>query len=251
MLVEPMGWAALSLFGSQFFIVLARLSLVIFMLPGIGEQVIPVRVRVLVLLSLSLAFTSMGIVTPVPILPLGGFLSVIVGEIAIGFCLGVSLRLAIWILSIVGSVVAQSIGLAQFLGVGLETEAQTLTSNLLGMAGAAILLTANYHVSAFESFVRLYGQVPMGGYGLIELSALIEAFFAAFNFALNLAWPFVTVSLIYNISLGFINKAMPQLMVAFVGAPFMVGAGVFILTVSVTSLLLVWKDRLPDFVPWM
>ena len=42
---------------------------------------------------------------------------------------------------------------------------------------------------------------------------------ASFALALSLAAPFVIASLLYNVALGVINKAMPQLMVAFVGAP--------------------------------
>lgn len=250
-MLELMDPAALAVIGSQFFIVVARLSFVIFLLPGLGEQMIPIRVRVMILIALSVAFTSIGMVAPVSLSPLSGFVAVMAGEIAVGFVLGVSLRLAIWILGITGTVVAQSIGLAQFMGVGLETEAQTIFANMLSLAGAALLLTANYHVSAFQSFAMLYGVLPVGGYTLLDLSAFTDLVFAAFNFGVSLAWPFVTVSLIYNISLGFINKAMPQLMVAFVGAPFMVGAGLFILFVSIVSIMLAWQERLPSFVPWM
>lgn len=250
-MLEYMGPAALAIIGSQFFIVVARLSFVVFLLPGLGEQMVPVRVRVMILIALSAAFTSIGMVSPVSMDPLSGYLALLVGEIGIGFALGVSLRLSIWILGIAGTVIAQAIGLAQFMGVGLETEAQTIFANMLSLAGAALLLTANYHVSAVQSFAMLYAELPVGGYMLLDLSAFTDLVFAAFNFGVTLAWPFVTVSLIYNISLGFINKAMPQLMVAFVGAPFMVGAGLFILTVSIISIMLAWQERLYQFVPWM
>ena len=42
---------------------------------------------------------------------------------------------------------------------------------------------------------------------------------AAFALALGLAAPFVIAAVLYNLALGVINKAMPQLMVALVGAP--------------------------------
>jgi len=40
-------------------------------------------------------------------------------------------------------------------------------------------------------------------------------------------------------------------MVAFVGAPFMVGAGTMMLALSVAGLLIAWKDRAMQVVGWM
>jgi len=173
------------------------------------------------------------------------------GEIFIGFVLGVSLRIAIWLLSIVGAIVAQSIGLSQFLGVALDNEAQTITANILSMAGVALLLTMNYHVEAFVALLGLYSDIPVGGYELLNQSFYLKSIFASLGFAVALAWPFVAVNLIYNICLGFINKALPQLMVAFVGAPFLVGAGLFMLAISIMSLLIVWADHVVDLVGWI
>ena len=173
------------------------------------------------------------------------------GDVLIGLFLGVSLRLVIWMLTIAGAIIAQSIGLAQFLGVALEHEAQTITANMLSMAGAAILLTADYHVSVFVSLLNLYSQIPVGGQDVMDQAFFIDSIYSALGFAALLAWPFVAVNLIYNVCLGFIHKALPQMMVAFVGAPFMVGAGLFMLAVSIASLLFVWKDRVPGLIGWL
>ncbi len=231
--------------------VLARLSFIIFFLPGIGEQVIPIRVRLMALLTLSAAIASNRIAAIEWDMPLGDFLALLATELTIGFLVGSLLRILIWMLTIVGSVIAQSIGLSQFLGVALDNEAQTLTSNLLSLTGAAILLTANFHIGAIAGFVGLYQEVPPGMIAAIDRSFIIQAFTSALGYALLLAWPFVVASLLYNLSLGFINKAMPQLMVAFVGAPFMVGAGTIFLVVSISAIIVAWSDRIPLIVGWM
>lgn len=242
----PLGmWAA------AFVLIVARLSFIVFLMPGIGEQVIPTRVRLMLILGLAIAIRSTGVDVSIPFDPFSGYLLALISEVFIGFILGVSLRVVIWMLSIAGAVIAQSIGLAQFLGVALEHEAQTITANLLSMAGAVILLTANYHVEVFVSLIDLYAEVPVGLVSSLDQAFFIEGIFAAFGIAVSLAWPFVAVNLIYNICLGFINKALPQLMVAFVGAPFMVGAGMFLLAVSVVSFLLAWKSLIPDLIGWL
>lgn len=235
----------------MFIVIVSRLSLVIFLMPGIGEQVVPANIRVLLILGISTAFAGSGVVGPVSFTPISGFLAVVFAELWISFMLGISLRLVIWILSIVGSVVAQTVGLAQFIGVALQFEAQTITANLLAMAGATLLLSVNYHVVALASLLELYEIVPVGAYRSLDSGFIIDGFFAGFRLAVTLAWPFVAVNLIYNICLGFINKALPQLMVAFVGAPFMVGAGLLFLTVSIAGLLNVWQSHLPQLIGWI
>lgn len=234
-----------------FMTVIARLSFVVFMMPGIGDQVISARTRLFVLLGMAAAIASTGVVA-VPVAPKIGDLVLLLGsEVIIGLGLGALLRLSVWMLTIAGTVIAQSIGLAQFLGVALEHEAQTITANLLSLAGATVLLTANYHVAAVDGLMRLYTEIPLGEVAEVSWPLIFDSFYSAMGFALMLAWPFVAANLLYNICLGFINKALPSLMVAFVGAPFMVGAGVMLLAVTVAGLLIVWKDRALQVVGWL
>jgi flagellar biosynthetic protein FliR len=220
-------------------------------MPGIGEQVIPARARAFVLIGVALAMTTSGFIAAPATTDITGLFGLLVTEIFIGFALGTMLRVTIWMLTIAGSVIAQSIGLSQFLAPALEHEAQTLTANLLSMAGAAVLLSANFHVEVIVSLLRLYTDIPLGALTLLSGPMLAQSFFSAFGFALLLAWPFVAINLLYNICLGFINKALPSLMVAFVGAPFMVGAGTMLLAVSIAGLLIAWKDRAMQLVGWM
>ena len=55
------------------------------------------------------------------------------------------------------------------------------------------------------------------------------------------------MSVLYNLALGAINKAMPQLMVAFVGAPVITAGGLLILCISSPLILTVWLDALDTF----
>lgn len=234
-----------------FIVAAARLSFVVFLMPGVGEQSVPVQFRALLLVALSAAFAGAGVIDAPAMTPLPDFLLLLGGELSIGLFLGVSLRLAIWMLMIAGSIIAQSMGLAQFLGVALEQESQTIAANLLSFAGAAILLSANFHVMAVASLLDLYQSVPVGGWSLIDKAYFTQTGFSVFNFAVLLSWPFVLVNLLYYICMGFINRALPSLMVAFVGAPFMVGAGIILLSITVTGLLIVWEGRVFQIVGWM
>lgn len=241
----------LSYWVAQFILTVARLSFVIILIPGIGEQMIPAQVRIYVLLGLSAAISGLGItnyVLPDSLTDLG---VIIITEILLSLFLGIGLRVVIWTLNIAGSVIAQAIGLAQPLGVALENESQTATANLLSMSGAALLFSMNFHVEVISSWIGLYETIPIGGTSWVTQAFLFDSIYAAFAFAVLLAWPFVAMNLLYNVCLGFINKAMPQMMVAFVGAPFLVGAGLFLLAVSIGAMLMVWQDQITRLVVWL
>lgn len=241
---------ALSAWIALVMVIVARLSFIIFFMPGIGEQTIPVQMRVMILVALSAMFSISGFVSPPPTESFASYAGVLSTEVAIGFALGVVLRVTIWMLSIAGTVISQAIGLSQLLGVALEHEQQTMTANLLSMAGAALLLSADFHIKAIASLLRLYTDVPIGALEAMNQDMLVQAFLSAFGLAIMLAWPFVAVNLLYNICLGFINKALPSLMVAFVGAPLMIGAGIILLALSIMGMLVVWEGRIPDIVVW-
>lgn len=242
---ELVAWIGL------FMLIITRLSFVIFLMPGIGEQTVPVRVRISLLLAIATAFAASRVVALPLVASPSGFLGLLLVEALIGLGLGVLLRLAIWMLSIAGTLIAQVIGLSQMLGIALETEAQTLTANMLAMAGAALLLSVDYHVTVIARLADIYGEIPVGSIGAFDPVIIFQSTFKAFGLAVLLAWPFVAINLLYNICLGFINRALPSLMVAFVGAPFMIGAGLLLLTISIVTILAVWQDRIPFIVGWL
>lgn len=235
----------------QFMLTVARLSFVIILIPGLGERVIPAQVRIMILLALSAAISGLGITAYEMPTQTADFMFVMLTEVLLSLFLGIGLRVIIWVLGIAGAVIAQSIGLSQFLGVALEDEAQTATANLLTMAGAALLFSMDFHVQVITSWIGLYETVPIGSVSWSGQAYLFDSIYAAFAFAIMLSWPFVAMNLLYNICLGFINKAMPQMMVAFVGAPFLVGAGLFLLAVSIGALLMVWQERIMQLIVWL
>ena len=93
-----------------------------------------------------------------------------------------------------------------------------------------------------EALVLSYGFLPFGAFpGGAEVSPWgIAAVAQAFALGFTLAAPFLLVSTLYNLTLGVINKAMPQLMVAFVGAPLITFGAVAILMLCAPLMLSVW-----------
>ena len=231
----------------HFFIVFLRTSAVVSVLPAFGERSVPMRVK----LVLALAFTL--IVAPaVPTVPAPTTLieaaGIIAGEIIVGLAFGLAIRLFVLALQTAGSIAAQSTSLAQLLG-GAAAEPIPAMGYILVVAGLALAVTLGLHVRAAELIVYTYTLFPVGALpeGQILAAWGLQQVSHAFRLAFTLAAPFVIASMIYNLTLGVINRAMPQLMVAFVGAPVTTFGGLLVLFFAAPTMLQAWHTALSAF----
>ena len=216
-------------------------------LPAFGERGVPLRVR----LAMAVAFTA--IVAPavgaVP-QPVGviDYAALALLETSIGIGLGFSLRLFILALQTGGTIAAQSTSLSQILGAA-NADPSPAMGHLLVVGGLALAVMTGLHVRAAEFLLLSYDIFPIGlRPEARSVSAWgVDRIVDAFSLAFLLAAPFVIASFIYNLALGVINRAMPQLMVAFVGAPAITWGGMVLLMVTAPVLLTVWLRHLHGF----
>lgn len=231
-------------------IVFLRIGAMMFLLPAFGELLIPARVR----LGIAFAFTA--VVLPavsadvLPLVRSGHSLLAILGtETAIGLVLGFVVRLFVMVLQIAGTMAAQATSLSQILGdAGIEP--QPAMGQLLTVSGLALAVAAGLHIRFAELMVHSYAVFPPGLVPGAELVSQwgVERVAAAFSLAFSLAAPFTIAAFVYNLALGVINRAMPQLMVTFVGAPAITLGGLMLLLVTAPILLGLWHQGLTDWV---
>ncbi len=170
-------------------------------------------------------------------------------EIAVGVMLGIGIRLFILALQTAGSIAAQSTSLAQILG-GSMAEPVPAMGHILVVGGFALAVMAGLHVRVAEMVILSYDMLPMGRLpnGADVSDWGVNQIRRAFELAFTLAAPFVILSVLYNVALGVINKAMPQLMVAFVGAPVITAGGLMLLALCAPLLLATWLGALNSFI---
>lgn len=233
-LAEGVAWAAVLVF--------LRIGAVVALMPGLGDPSVPQRIKLALIVVLTLVVTPLladrlAQAGPPPgLLPLGG-------EVLAGLILGIGLRLFIIALQTAAAMIAQATTLSQ-LFAGAAPEPQPAIGNLLSIAGIALAMSAGLHVRAAELVLVSYDILPAG----VHLSAAEAADWGLaligriFSLAFALAAPFVIASLIYNLALGAINRAMPTLMVSMVGAPALTLGGLALLAVATPVLLAAWLD---------
>ncbi|WP_230374141.1 flagellar biosynthetic protein FliR [Pontivivens ytuae] len=228
-----------------FMLVFARVSATAALLPGFGSQMIPARIK----LGVGLSFAA--IVAPlvdVGTLPrdLASLATAIGIEIVAGLVLGLSIRLLVMALQFAGAIAAQATSIAQIMGPGAMPDPLPALGALLTLAGITLALTLGLHLRAAEAMVLSYDLIPPGR---LPAAADVATWGTArvaetFALGLTLAAPFVLAALAYNIALGAINRAMPQLMVAFVGAPAITGGALLLLLVGGPLIITTWADAM-------
>jgi flagellar biosynthetic protein FliR len=117
-------------------------------------------------------------------------------------------------------------------------------SHLLVWAGLCLAVISGLHIKISEIFLASYNVLPVANFpdaGLLKGWAVAHVG-AAFALAVRLAAPFFVISFLYNVALGVINRAMPQLMVAFVGAPAITLGALVLLLIATPTGLLIWLE---------
>ena len=226
-------------------LVFLRVGAAMFLMPAFGEQVVPQRVR----LALALAFTA--VVMPAvsdSMAGVQGTLRPAAIEVLIGLALGIGMRLFIFAVQIAAAIIAQVTSLSQLFG-GSTPDPQPAIGNLLTVVALALAVLAGLHVKAASLLILSYRALPpgrfpdaadMADWGLLQVGH-------SFTLAFALAAPFVIASVVYNVALGIISKAMPQLSVILVGAPVLTAASLVLMLLAVPLMLAVWLGSFDAF----
>lgn len=228
-------------------IVFLRVSALVSVLPAFGERNVPLRVKLVAAIMFT-AIVAPAVPVGAPPADLPTIARFSLTESAVGLALGLGLRLFVLALQTAGAMAAQSTSLSQILG-GATGEPTPAFGYVLVIAGLALAVMAGLHVRAAEFLIRSYDLLPAGQFpdGRILSSWGLGLVSRAFALAFALAAPFVIASVLYNVTLGVINRAMPQLMVAFVGAPAIAFGGLFLLALSAPVILSTWSGHLTGF----
>lgn len=230
-------------------VVFLRVGAMMMAMPALGEQMIPARFKLFIALMMTTVVTPA--VAPHLDLPeptLNVFLYAIATETIAGLFMGMMLRMFVMAIQVAGAMAAQSTSLSQILGsAGMDP--LPAIGQILFMATLALLMTTGFHVKAAMFIMLSYEILPalefpnpadVAEAGAMRVSKTV-------SLAFTLAAPFVILSVLYNLTLGVINKAMPQLMVAFVGAPVITFGAMAMLLVAAPLMLTVWFEAFEAF----
>ena len=221
-------------------LVFARVGTMIMLIPALGERIVLRQGRLLLALFLTLLMLPIVPLADMPRDSISGLLRVFFSEIAIGAIFGMALRIAAAGLELAGHLIVQSLGLsfAETVDPMQGGQSSVLVQGLVIM-GIASLMAADVHHLLIAALVQSYSVFPPLGWAMNDaLGVWILMVFARMGaVALGLAAPFVLLSLLVNVALGVVSRAMPQLQIYFVGMPLTLLAGMALLAALSASLM--------------
>lgn len=227
-------------------LIFARISAISIMLPGLSSSFVPIRYRLCIsaLLSLTLAPILMSSIS-ISIQETKWYFKTLVWELFIGAFLGFCIRIFIFVLQITGAIIAQSISLSQILGANVSTSAGSSVSNILTLSGITLLMISGFLELVLYGASRSYTSFPaMIAPDASHLYKILTVFLKrAFEVSFQLAAPFLLLAIFYNSILAIVNRAMPQLLVSFIGVPAILLIAMPLMEFSFEPLLSQWYQH--------
>ena len=241
------GWVA------SFLLPLFRIAALLMVMPVIGTQLVPVRVR----MYLSLAFTL--VLMPVlPAMPQIDALSLqgwlwIGQEVLVGALLGFSLQLFFHAFVVAGQMIAMQMGLGF---ASMVDPANGISVAVLGqfllMLVTLLFLAMNGHLVVFEVLAESFVTLPVGsGLLLDHYLAIAGRLGWVLGAGLLLALPAITALLVVNIAFGVMTRAAPQLNIFAIGFPLTLVLGLVIVWLGMADILAQYQDLAREALLWL
>ena len=235
--------------AAAFLLTFARVGTMVMVLPGIGEQSMPQRVRLTVALVLTAVLVpAHEKAYAVDLTALAPVIQMAIQEIIIGAVLGLTARLAISALQVTGSVVAQQLGLGFVTAVDpmAPGEQGALVGNFLTVLGVTLVFATNMHylvIGALNDSYTIFhpGEMPLAGDVAKHFTEVVAT---AFRIGVQLAAPFLVFGLLFNLGLGVLSRLMPQMQVFFIGLPLSIILGFLLLLLVIGAMMGTFVDYL-------
>lgn len=247
MISDPQG-TVLALFA-----VFCRIGGCFLVLPGFSSARVPAQLRLFVALGVSMAITPIlwDSVYPKVGVPGTTYLGIVFVEGLIGVVIGLVAHFFVLGLQFTGTVLTMMIGFSgPPMSDILEDGSENQITIMISFAGLLLLFMLDFHHVIIRALVDSYRTLPMGGEfeSRRALVTLTNTLSSTFMIMLRLASPFVVYGLLFNVTIGFINKLAPQLPIYFISQPFIVFGGLILFYFGVATMIRLFADAfLPLF----
>jgi len=233
------------------FLVFCRVSAVVSLLPGFGEQFLSARVKVFIALALAFIIYPSVDMPHIDSVAKGALLyQQIFIETVKGIMLGLWIRLLFLSLTIAAGFCSQILGITNIFDASLEPGGAPALSGFFSFTTIALIMASGAHYMFIQSMIESYVALPFLSPLNVSLitKSIVEAGSTSFMLGLRVALPFLGIGFLVNIGLGFINRAMPQIPVFFVGQPLMIAVGFFLLSILIPSMMFNWAETISSFI---
>lgn len=225
-----------------YMLIFARVGTILMLMPALGEQIIPARLR----LSFALLFALVLFPLLSPSLPrfpddMLQVLALVLHEVVVGFILGGIMRLLVSSTQVAGSVIAFQVGLsvaqsADPTNGGIQG---AIIGSFLSFLGIALIFATDLHHVAlgavYDSYMIFSPTDPLMFGDAAEM--VVQTVSGAFVVGVQMSAPFIVFGLVFYLGMGILARMMPQLQVFFVAMPATIGVGLILLALLLSMMM--------------
>jgi flagellar biosynthetic protein FliR len=235
-----LGWLPQTAF--IYILLFARIGAILMLMPALGEQMIPARMR----LSFALAFTLVLYPLLSPSMPaLPGDSMAVIGlvfhELAIGLMLGAIVRVTVMSTQVAGAIVAFQSGLstAQSADPTQSGVQGAVFGSFLSFVGVTLIFATNLHHVALAAICDSYMVFTIDSPLMFDDAAqlMIKTVAHAFIIGVQMSAPFIVFGLVFNLGAGILARLMPQMQVFFVLMPANIIGGLILFALLLTMMM--------------
>ena len=212
---------------------LMRVSIVVFMLPVFNTDGLPNLWKFSIALVLTLAIWPQVSLpgSAMPPHPFGIFL-LILGEVLIGFTLGLATRFFFVGVQMGGEILAFQMGFTMITFADPATGNNTgVLAYFLNMTATLIFLAMDGHLHLLKAFADTFAVLPAGGFAmsdsLMEHMLMLSA--TLFSFAIRVAAPVLVALFFVEMALALMSRTAPQMQIIQFSFPLKIAVGFFFL----------------------
>ena len=232
------------------FVAFCRMGGCVMVLPGFSSSRVPPQIRLFMAAAVSMAVLPLlwDTIYPKVSAPGAAYIALIFSETVIGVMYGLIARFYTLGLQFAGTVITMMIGFnAPPSQDVLEDTAENQLTNMISFAGLMVLFSLDFHHVVFRAIMESYTILPVGGALDIQRSliTLTDTLGTTMMIMLRLSSPFILYGLMFNVSIGMINKLAQQVPIYFISAPYLLMGGLFMVYLSIAALLRQFSDSFP------
>jgi flagellar biosynthetic protein FliR len=249
MLFEGLGldkWAV-------FMLVLLRASTLMVTMPFLSSNNISALVKAGFSLSLAVLLTPMVNLSP-DLLPrdIPGLGILALQEVMIGGILGLSVRLLLTSVQIMGQLAGFQMGFAVANVIDPMSGGQvSILAQFVYLMTLLVLLLVGGHYFFFKALADSFTLVPPGSFGFSQslVDQVMNLAASMFSLAIKLGAPVIGALLFTQVTLGVLAKTVPQMNILMVGFPLTVSVGIIFMSLTLIGLIPIMVNIFKNFGP--
>ena len=224
-----------------FALVFIRVAAVVFLMPVLGHKLVPKTAKIIIILGLTMA-TYSSAAGQIHELPKSlGMALLIIQEIMVGAGIAIISQVIFSSIQIAGQLISYQSGLAMANIIDPNTHNSISPFGVFIIAISMLVwLALDAHHTLILGLMESIKLIPIGEWAItsFDVNMIIDAGRGMFIAGLQIAAPALLLITLIYVALAIMSKAVPQIQVFFISFPLTLGAGIFVLGVSLPAIII-------------